>query len=277
MQKARSAALAQAGVASTRDINAMSLNPAGLAGLSSQQVAVNQNFWLQGSSVESLSYGLGVFKHAGLGLDLNYFSVGAIDRYAFDSNGQLQPNGSFNPYFFSAGLGYGQQFGRNVSVGVLAKLVGQNIDGSAASALAVDLGAQYNLPIKGFSLGLAEQNLGSPLAGSDLPLLTRLGGSYFTGNPDRTSLTLDVDAQIPAAVVAQSSLSAGAELHYGRYLSFRGGYQLQQTSGLGGLTGLTAGAGFGQGNSHHAWEVDYAWVPMGELGHANQISLLTKF
>ncbi len=274
---ARSAAMAQAGVASTRDINAMSLNPAGLAGLAGQQVGLNQNFWLQGSSVESLSYGTGLFRHAGLGLDLNYFSVGAVDRVAFDASGQLQNAGSFNPYYLSGGIGYGEEFGHSLSLGVLGKMVQQNIDGSTASAFAADLGLEYSTPLKGLTLGLSEQNLGGTLAGSSLPLMTRVGASFAMGNPDRNSLLVNVDGQIPAAALDQTSLSAGVELHTGRFLSLRGGYELQQSNGLTGLSGFTAGAGLGRGGLHYAWELDYAWVPMGDLGHANQISLLTKF
>jgi len=43
--------------------------------------------------------------------------------------------------------------------------------------------------------------------------------------------------------------------------------------GVTGLTNITAGAGFGM----NWWQVDYAWIPEGDLGDAQQFSLSAKF
>jgi hypothetical protein len=58
-----------------------------------------------------------------------------------------------------------------------------------------------------------------------------------------------------------------------RYLSLRAGYQTADQSGLDGMTGLSAGAGFGD----QGWRVDYAWVPQGDLGTSNQFSFSATF
>ncbi len=270
---ARSAAMAQTGAAFGRDLNALSLNPAGLANVSGQQLALNQNFWVQGSSLETLSYGLGLFRHAALAASLNYMSSGSIDRTSFDSGGNLVTNGSFNPYSYNAGLAYAQELFSDFNAGAQLKLVSQNIDTSSATAFAVDLGVQYLSPVRGLNLGLSVQNLGSKLASSNLPALTRAGLSYAFGLGSHPALLISADAQIPNASPKESSYGVGAEFRLGRSLALRGGYLASDNSGMSGLTGLTAGAGF----SHDWWQLDYAWLPMGDLGYANQFSLLTKF
>jgi hypothetical protein len=270
---ARTASMGQAGVASVSDVNAASLNPAGLAGVQGEQFSLNQDFLAQGTDVENAAAALGIFSTAALGLSVSYLSVGTIDATTFTSAG-VQSSGSFNPYYYSAGLTYAQAVLPCLDLGVSIKDVGENIDNAAASAVAADLGLQYATALPGLRVGAGLQNFGDTLAGYALPLLGRAGLSYqtpFLGH--RNSLLFNGDVQVPSASLGQTSYSAGAELRYGRFLSLRAGYQTGDYSGVTGLTGVTAGAGFGM----NWWQVDYAWVPEGDLGLTDQFSFSAKF
>jgi hypothetical protein len=272
---ARNASLAQAGVASVSDVNAPVLNPAGLASVKGEQVSLNEDILFQGTDLANAAAAVSLFDRAALGLSVTYVNIGTIDETTYNpSTQQVVSAGSFNPYYDTIGLTYAQQLGLGLSLGASLKVVGEDIAGSTADTVAVDLGAQYASPLPGLNLGLSVQNLGSPLAGSALPMLARGGISYKMPFLSlRNSLLLSLDSQVPTAAFGQTTFSGGAELRYQRFLSLRVGYQTGDYSGVSGLTGVTAGAGFGV----NWWQVDYAWVPEGDLGYADQFSFSAKF
>lgn len=277
---ARTAAMGQAGVASANDVNADDLNPAGLAQVSGEQFSLNEALLFQGTSLENVAAAVAVFPGAALGLNATYLNTGTVDASTYNPNtGSIVSAGSFNPYYYSIGLTYAQYLFSGLNLGASAKAVGEDIDNSTASTAAFDLGAQYDLVavtgLQGLSLGSSVQNLGPQLAGADLPTLWRTGLSYkFPFFDLRNSLLLNGDFQVPVlAAWGQTTFSVGAELHYGRFLSLRVGYQTGDYGGVTGLTGITAGAGFGM----NWWQVDYAWVPEGDLGLADQFSFSAKF
>jgi hypothetical protein len=277
---ARTASMGQAGVASVADVNAADLNPAGLAGVKGEQFSLNQAFLFQGSDLENAAAAMGVFQQAAVGLNLTYLNVGTVDASTF-SGGVITPAGSFNPYYYSVGLTYAQTLLPGLNLGANLKAVGENIDNAVAGTGALDLGGQYDFgqytdALQGLRLGSSVQNLGPQLAGADLPTTWRTGVSYQLPVLDlRNSLLMNADAQVPVlATWGQTTFSVGAELRYGRFLSLRAGYQyLPDYGGVTGLTGITAGAGFGM----NWWQVDYAWVPEGDLGLADQFSFSAKF
>ncbi|MDD5304698.1 MAG: hypothetical protein PHS14_16510, partial [Elusimicrobia bacterium] len=56
-------------------------------------------------------------------------------------------------------------------------------------------------------------------------------------------------------------------------ISIRSGYDQNRTRGLDGFTGLSAGAGF----DFSALRLDYAWIPFGDLGSVNRITIAFRF
>jgi len=271
---ARTAALGSAGVASVNDVDAPGINPAGLAEAKGVQLDLNQDFLYLGTNLESASASWSPMRKAALGVTATYLSAGTVDRSIIDPSGAIQTTGSFNPYYYVAGLSYAQETLAGLDVGATLKLVGDSIDTWDSQACAVDLGAQAATPVHGLRFGASLLNLGTTLGGANLPLTGRVGGTYkmpFFGH--RNSLALSVDAQIPTAAAGQTTLCGGLELHYGRFLSLRGGYESGDYGGVTGLTNITAGAGFGM----NWWQVDYAWIPEGDLGDAQQFSLSAKF
>ena len=277
---ARTAAMGQAGVASADDVNADDLNPAGLAEVGGEQFSLNEALLFQGTSLENAAAAIGVFPGAALGLDVTYLNTGTVDASTYNpATGGIVASGSFNPYYYSVGLSYAQDLFSSLNLGVSLKSVGEDIDNATASTVAFDLGGQYDLAdltsLEGLRLGSSVQNFGPQLAGADLPTIWRTGLSYqFPFFDLRNTLLLNGDFQVPVlAAWGQTTFSAGAELRYGRFLSLRVGYQTGDYGGVTGLTGITAGAGFGM----NWWQVDYAWVPEGDLGLADQFSFSAKF
>jgi hypothetical protein len=55
--------------------------------------------------------------------------------------------------------------------------------------------------------------------------------------------------------------------------ALRGGYRTVGQEKLGGLSGLSAGAGI----TWRQFSLDFAWVPYGDLGETFRYSLLVKF
>jgi hypothetical protein len=268
---ARTAAMGQAGVALPAGASALSLDPAGLAGLTGQDLAVSHSLLPLGASLESAEYGVALGGGAALGFSGEFMDMGSVDRSSFDAGGNLVADGSFTPYGYSVGVAYAGQVA-NLALGALVKLVGQDIDGHGATTGAADAGLRYALARSGFSLGAAVQDLGGTLYGSALPTLCRAGVSYSDLGV-AGGFSLSVDAALPTASASQASFLAGAEVALARYMTLRAGYQLADRSGLDGLSGPSAGVGFGDGH----WRADYAWVPHGDLGTDNQFSLSLQF
>jgi hypothetical protein len=268
---ARSSAMGQAGTALPAGAQSLGLNPAGLAGLQGQQLSLSHNVLPLGATLESAEYGVGLGRST-LGLDANYVNLGTLEKSTVDASGNIVSAGTVMPYGYDVGLAWGLQLLDPLALGVLVKAVGEDIGGTHDSTVAGDLGLLYRTPWKPLSLGLALQNLGGTIFGSALPLQTRAGLSY-SNITAAGGLSLSLDAIVPSAAASQSVYAAGLEWCVVRYMRLRAGYQLADQSGIDGTSGLSLGAGF----SNHGWEVDYAWVPRGDLGSDNQFSFSSQF
>jgi hypothetical protein len=267
---ARSTAMGEAGVAVADDVNALTLNPAGLSQLKGQEVAFMHHAYILDSSVEHIAYGLNLGGNLGAAVGLDYVNFGAIDKYSFNTaTNQLEKTGSFTPngYHLDAALGYA--FG-GLSVGLDAKLISETIFETAASGFAADLGALWKSE-GGLSLGAAVQNLGSQLNGSSLPMGVRAGAAYRLGLGDgKDGVTVAGDASVPSADTAASSFGAGLEYSARELYALRAGYKV---AGNGGASGFTLGAGL----AYSVFRLDYAFSAVGALGNSNQLSVLAKF
>lgn len=266
---ARSTAMGEAGVAIADDVNAASVNPAGLTQLKGQEVAFMHHAYILDSAIEHLAYGLSPMQDLGVAVSLDYLNFGAVDKYTIDSTtNTLKSAGSFTPTGYHVDLGAGYSFGA-LSAGINAKMIGQTFDGSGSSAFGADLGGLWKSGA--FSLGAALQNLGSQLDGSNLPMGVRAGGAYKLGlGAGHDSLTAAADASVPSADTAATSFGAGLEYSGQDLYALRAGYKV---AGNGGAAGFTVGAGI----AYNIFHLDYAFSSVGVLGNSNQVSALLKF
>jgi hypothetical protein len=68
-------------------------------------------------------------------------------------------------------------------------------------------------------------------------------------------------------------VNLGTEYWYNQVVAGRVGYQIKNTGDLGGVTGLTAGAGV----KVSMFSVDYALVSYGDLGLTHQLAISVSF
>lgn len=266
---ARTTAMGEAGVAIADDVNASSVNPAGLTQLKGQEVAFMHHAYIMDSAIEHLAYGLSPMENLGVAVSLDYLNFGAVDKYVVDSStNTLKSAGSFTPTGYHVDLGAGYALG-SLSLGLNAKMLGQTFDGSGSSTFGADLGALWKTG--GLSLGAALQDLGGQLDGSNLPTGVRAGGAYKLGLGTGTdSVTAAADVAVPTADTSATAFGAGLEYAGQDLYALRAGYKV---AGNGGAAGFTLGAGI----VYKVLHLDYAFSSVGVLGNSNQVSALLKF
>ncbi len=160
----RNLAMGGADIATTKNIDAIFWNPAGLGELQSGSVAglfsnqrwiadISTNYFAMGFNV-----GLGV-----LGISLKSFSFGEIDVTTIenmDGTGE-----TYSPTFATGGITFARALTDRINFGITGKLIYESLPRSSASALAVDFGIQYKdlLDVSGLNLGLSVRNVGSDM------------------------------------------------------------------------------------------------------------------
>ncbi|MBI4424134.1 MAG: PorV/PorQ family protein [Elusimicrobia bacterium] len=262
----RPAGLGSAYSSLATDSHAAVWNPAGLGNLSQAEASVMHLSYLEGMSYESLGLAAPVGKAHGVGGTLQYFRAGSLS--ATDASGGSA--GDFGGYFLSASLGYGRRLLPGLSVGAAGRLITAQIAGVGASAFAADLGALAR-PASRLRLSAVVANLGSGLRFLDesdpLPTQLRLGSALIV------TRSVLVALEGVRAFRSDDSVHAGVEWRPVEPLAVRAGYRSDVTREAGSLSGVTFGTGLYWGG----YSLDYAWVPLGDLGQAQYFSLGVRF
>lgn len=264
---ARADALGGAFTGLADDPSALFFNGAGLSQLTAASLSVNHNSYLAGSFEETLLFGLPLGRLGGFAASLQYVSWGGLDQR--DANGV--PLGTFTDSDTAFSAGWGLPLVGGFSLGLALHGVQQKIVDSLYTGLSGDLGLLWS-PAPGFRLGLCYSGLGTALNGFTPAQDLRLGASGLlrpvAGLDLRPLLEGDWE---PGGV---SRLQGGLEGTVAKDYSLRVGYQAAlQDNRIGGLTGFTAGAGLRIGQAR----LDYAFVPYGDLGTSDRISVGYEF
>ena len=269
---ARATAMGNSSVGLSGDSTDIYWNPAGLNGVTGKgSLSVMNAAWFEGISYDWASFAMPYKNWGVFGVGVQYLSYGSIDQ--MDDTG-LQ-TGSFSPTDMCVSLSYARKF-KGIDLGANVKYVSLKILDTAA-AYAVDLGAQYkakNLLNNKLTLGCAVQNMGTQIKFIDqsdpLPFNIKVGGAYEIKS--NWLAVLDVNAPIDNAVFA----GAGTEYVYRVKekidLIGRAGYNTENIQ-TGGMNGVTAGIGV----RYAGYCLDYAFVPYGDLGNTQRISLSIGF
>ncbi len=260
------AALGSAYSALADDAYAPVYNPAGLGFLTSKQLAAQHLAYLESIHYEFGSFVMPVKEGHGLGGSIQYLGTG--DIAGTDPTGASI--GSFASHYAAYSLAYGQKIFPTVSLGVSGKIVEAKLADVSASAFAADLGALAQIS-KRLRLATTVNNIGSSLKFSSqkdsLPLAVHLAAAYSISAPWRFALEGIYNK------TGLASARTGIEWSPLAAISIRAGYRTDTLKELSALAGLSAGLGV------HLWgqELAYAWVPYGDLGDTQYISLLLKF
>jgi hypothetical protein len=267
---ARATAMGGAAAGLSSDSTSIYWNPAGLNDISGNgSLTVMNAAWFEGISYDWASYALPVEQVGVFGISAQYVSYGSMQQ--LDDTG-LQ-TGSFSPVDLCVSLAYAFK-NAGINYGVNVKYISLKIVDDA-SACAVDFGAQYSMfENDRLTLGLAVQNIGSQIKfineADSLPLNVKFGGAVELNS--NWLATLDLNAPIDNAVYAGAGTEYRCKVQEKLSLLIRAGYNTQnsQTGGMNGVTG-------GLGVKYFDYSLDYAFVPYGNLGNTQRISLTVKF
>ena len=266
----RPVAMGEAYVAVADDVNALYWNPAGLAGIKDRQVSFVHTEWIQSIRYEYLGYCQPLLGGV-LGASGTFLWIDGIERRSADT---LTPEGWIVARDLAATVSYGKTLQEKLDLGATLKIIYQQLDDKSATGVAFDLGVLYKLGKEKWTLGAALQNLGYESAfiseASSLPMNLKMGVSnkYLD---DKLTVAGDFNYGIMDSVW---SVGGGIDWWVHPMFAVRGGYKYNSAiSSLGPLAGLTVGAGF----KINVLNIDYAFVPYGDLGYTHRISLLAKF
>jgi tetratricopeptide (TPR) repeat protein len=269
-QGARGAAMGDAQTAVTEDVNAAYWNPAGLSALRYQELSLMHYALIDGVRYQQATYAKPTPTRGTFAVGLNILDYGDIKGYNQDGT----PSGGVNA---KNTLLFGS-WGRRVSdksplsAGVSFKYLQSDLAGYKATAPMFDFGALYPIQsgrLHGLRLAASLRNIGPDIqydqSGSPLPEQFVLGAglSALGGN-----LVVDMDAVSPKGQNAY--FSTGLEYRVFELLRLRVGY-----NGISNFVGN--GISYGMGLQFTQWNIDYAYVPYGDLGNTNRVSVGIRF
>jgi hypothetical protein len=263
---ARALAMGSAYVGVADDSTALMWNAAGLASLKSMDISLHHNSGLADAVQETLLFagplgGLGAF-----GAGFNYVNNGSFEGR--DASGNLTSD--FNAGSLGFQAGWGSAVTTGLSLGAALKASSQSLGGQTYSSFAGDVGGLWE-PLLGVRLGLNYANIGTPVGGSTKANGLRLGAS-FNIPIDKDALLLAASTQLDPGGV--NRVQVGAEGSLSSMFFLRAGYQINLAEqGFDGFSGATFGGGF----SVSQLRLDYAYLPFGDLGASQRVSLAYEF
>lgn len=257
-------------------LEAMSLNPGGLAFTKKLDIAFANTQWLKGSGVNISGLGLAA-KLGGedgknvLGLTIQSVRFGDIP-VTLVSDPDAELGASFSPQLLNIGLCYARSFSNSIHVGFGLKLLNESIANVSASGVAMDMGIQYVTgPQDNIHFGISLRNVGTGLqfGGDGLTYQAQANNSNLIFNLRTESFELPTQLNIGAGydikmaeqhrlsimgnfssnAFSSDQLGGGLEYAFKNILVLRGGYKYE-TGGMGDFstesrmtvyTGLSAG------------------------------------
>lgn len=273
---ARYEALGGAGTALVEGADSLFWNPAGLGRFDAEtpsDLSVSYSRLLEDSYTGAIAYAHPRVGPGSLAVGVVYFSQSSLTSYSTVGDA----TGSFTPNDQAFSVGYGLTSGA-VRAGGAVKLVRQSLADQSGATAAVDLGVQADrvadLGDGPLDVGAAISNLGPPLKlgseASPLPFSVR-GGGVWRASPNFNAL---LDVILPVDDAPFVVVGAEAFMKQPGWTGFlRLGFSQQRTRGVDGFSGFTAGGGL----DLKSFRLDYAWVPYGDLGMTNRITMAFRF
>lgn len=285
---ARAVGMAGAFSAVADDAGAIYWNPAGLAQLNAREVSATYNSYIEDTVQGNLLYAHPVAKNVTCGLGVDFLQVKDIEKRAGDTD---TPDSTFSTSDIAVTFTHARgDLINNVYLGLNLKYIRSKLDTKTAGAFALDLGGLYHSPGQKLKLALNLQNIGTKMkfvSDSDpLPLNVKAGISWrmlegksdtdefenekrlSSGATGRLTLGLDFDNYLPEKRYYQQ---IGLEYWPVSLLALRAGYQAGHDKDS--AQGFSAGLGLGMGGV----SFDYAYMPFGDLGNTNRVSLGYRF
>jgi long-subunit fatty acid transport protein len=286
---ARAVGLGESFVAVANDPSAIFWNPAGLASLQRQEIALSHVGWPGDINYEHVTWVI-PSKHFGGSFGLQF----GVLSTEMEETSELQPFGTGRNFLFTdmvAGVAYARRWTDKLLVGAGAKFVredlGSDVGGPTTSATLFDLGSIFYLGYGSVRIATSLTNFGSELRpsgdyvspyngdklaydGFDPPIMFRYGVAFEPVESAEQRLTASLEFNQPADNSLRSK--AGLEWTHQRVFSLRGGYNFNADA-----LKLSAGAGVVAKVGHTQTNVDYAYTDGGSLGAISRLSLGFRF
>lgn len=265
---ARPAAMGNTFSALSDDATACFWNPAGLTDVAAgREVFFMHHRWIADIS-QSAAAAVFDVPRVKLGVSMNYFSVGELERRSFNT---VEPEGTFTPSDLALGVSAAYRLREDISAGVTARFVHESLDSETATAVLFDIGIKSRTMIPGLTAAIMVRNLGTELKymsrGYQAPRLVTVGAAYGAELPWEGN-TLSVSAEVVSPNDNDTRVGLGAEYGFRRFIFGRVGYR----------TGLEyEDLSFGMGVNYLGLGFDYAFVPYTDLGNSHRFSLIYGF
>lgn len=260
MPSARAAGVGETFLALVDDASAIIWNPAALGRIEGVSTHLSSVLYVQGVNYHFAGAALGVPGWGTVGVGAALLQSGEIPATSEDAFGNLvEGKGNFSVGMSRIHLGWGRPLTPHVRVGVAGKWFQQQIDDVGLSGWAFDVGVLVELPLD-LVAAATYYHLGPSVGGFPLPATLRVGAALPLSS---FPLTIAIQFQAQGGMVG---MGGGVEYTIGSAV-LRAGYV--SGVGTGGISGLHGGAGF----QFRAIGVDYALVPLGDLGSAHHLSV----
>jgi len=255
---ARATAMGGAFTAISDDATALYWNPAGLARIQGTELSTmyNMHFVEIKQGYVSLAFPLlgGI-----TGLGVNYVDMGTMPY--LDSHGNPIGSGSFGASDIQTSLAYANKVSPKLMLGISAGMLQDTIAEDKKTAYSGNVGLLFKAT-ESTSVSLVCQNIGSKLGEDSLPLTYRGGVAVRLKS-------INIEADAVKAIDDDMYYCAGLEWWIGNVLALRAGYRTGQDIG--------SAISYGAGVKISKISLDYAYVPYGDLGNIQRISLGIKF
>jgi len=305
---AKPASMGDATVASTDDVSSIYWNPAGLFQIRDSQFSAMHIEWFEDIRYEWLSFVQPIGSRSTIAVDVSYLYMGAISRTVESISEEYEEDGTFSPVDVAGRLALSAKIINGLMVGVSLQRIQSQINfdkvtkvaisDKIAQSMIVDIGAIYKIPrIPELSIGGCFQNFGGQTKAfitkkESIPFSLDLGMAYkaqmkAVKNQTSTEAKPDNSERQPSSNIQPGSLTIafavvfpvdesinarlGLEYRFSNGIAFRGGYKTG--SGFDFPSGLSGGIGY----DSSAYQIDYAFVPYGELGNTHRVSFTIQF
>lgn len=211
------------------------------------------------------------------GINIAYggFDYGKMDSYLEDSSGDYVKNGTFGASDAFAGISYGRMITEEIYAGAGLKYVWQDIDGSKIEGFTLSASGIYIIPNKTWQISGGIDNAGPDVEGYQMPSSVYIS---VTDEPEDMNSMLVCGVELRAFFDETVWVKGALEFNYDRMFFARAGYSLplnNENNSLGEWYERNLSAGFGF--EYGFFAIDYAWLPFGDLGSTNMISLQIYF
>lgn len=266
---ARNIAMSDLGVVGVSDLTALNYNPALLSKYEAPQIMLTHSESIQdmASHIVGASFSLWNIPFA---FGFNNTSISDIE---IRTNPSDNPKSYFSANYLFGSLSTGFMIYENISLGVTAKYIYENLFSDEADGWAFDFGLSYVDIIDGLDVGASIKNIGSLSElrneATVLPTDLRVGIAYGVAISSISSEVNLVGGIQKYSKTDNIHIHTGGEVFYDNIIAVRLGYMTGYES-----KGFTTGLGL-------YWEglnFDYAFTPYSYgLGSAHTISLMYSF